>query len=315
MKTNDTLSEPGSLRRSRCIICGEQRRSSLYRPKNAPGPVVRCLSCGMIYIAPVEREQALIVEGPVLRGAHSSMLTSENLEDIVGTWEGTMLSEKEEERAALELNANETLAAIERFAAPPGRLLDFGCGWGFFLRSAARRGWQPYGVEPLPGPAIYARVLAGATVVTDTIHADTFPADFFDVITAFQVFEHIPDPNETLAMLRSFLRPNGIMLIEVPNIATWSVRLLGKRHRHYVQDHLNFFSAETLGQLFQANGLQPLLTHYPTRRMTVGHLRRWVQKLLPGPAAGWLGRIPGGMRDRIIPMKLGDIVTVIAQKA
>lgn len=259
----------------------------------------------------------LIFEGPLLRGLDPRVLTSRDLNDLPKDyWEFGLLARKLIELPALRRNAREALHKLARHMPAPGRLLDFGCGWGFFLDVARELGWQPSGIEPLPGHSLYARSKLGLEVITDTLRAGQFPADHFDAITAFQVFEHLPDPQETLRCLTSLLKPGGVILIEVPNIDTWGVRLLGKRHRHYNPDHINFFSAKTLGFFLERNHYQVLEVYHPSRYMTYHYLVNfWLRRLLPAPLTEFILR--HGRADfwgRILPINLGDILGLVARK-
>jgi len=301
----------------RCVICNQEQANFLFHPPSSPGPIVRCAQCGLVYVGRVENGRSLIEAGPVLGDFDATLLTSADLCDVADCWELLLLPAKEAEWPASRLNALDALNRIKRHIQPPGKLLDFGCGWGFFLGIAKEHGWEPYGLEPLPGHAVYARARFGATVVTDTLRDDTFPAAFFDVITAFQVFEHLPDPAGDLARLYRMLKPGGLILIEVPNIATWSVRLLGPRHRHFVRDHLTFFSGHTLRLLLEKQGFEMLGVYHPTRRMTVRHLvgdwgGRYLPKRIPQTIEMLIKRM--GLWEKIIAINLGDIVAAIARK-
>lgn len=301
-----------------CAICGQDLAELLFRPKSSPGPIVRCRRCRLVYVSPVENARAVIRDGPVLGKLDPKVLTSADLRDVAGCWELSMLPAKQAEWPAFRLNAIIALDRIERYVQPPGRLLDFGCGWGFFLGVARERGWEPYGLEPLPGHAVHARARFGATVVTDILHDDTFPPDSFDVITAFQVLEHLPDPASDFGRLRRMLKPGGVILIEVPNIDTWSVRLLGPRHRHFVQDHLTFFSARTLALLLEKHGFEVLRAYHPDRYMTVRHLvADWSRRYLPKPIINIVAATMRcfGVWEGVIGINLGDIITMIARKA
>lgn len=302
----------------RCAICDQDQAEYLVRPASSPGPVVRCQHCGLLYVSSIQDGRALIQDGPVLGNLDPKVLTSANLRDIAGCWELSLLPAKQVERPAFRLNAADALDWIEQFIQPPGRLLDFGCGWGFFLGVASERGWEPYGLEPLPGHAVYARAQFGATVVTDTLRDDTFPPHFFDAVTAFQVFEHLPDPASDLARLHRLLKSGGVILVEVPDIDTWSARLLGPRHRHFVQDHLTFFSARTLALLLEKYGFQVLDSYHPTRHMTIRHLvSGWGGRYLPKHVVSTAEAIARrlGVWGKVVGINLGDIVTVIARKA
>lgn len=300
-----------------CPVCNAAHAQLLYYPQQSPGPVVRCGSCSMIYVSPIEKQQALIHDGPVLAELNQSVLTSRNLCDVEGWWEMRELPGKEVEWPALRANAVAALERIERHVPVRGRLLDFGCGFGFFLQAAKARRWDVYGLEPLPAHAVYARAQTGGSIVADTLREDSFPPDFFDVVTAFQVFEHLPDPSGDLGRLYRAMKPGGVILIEVPGCDTWSFRLLGERHRHFVQDHLNFFSAETLRHFLRQQGFTVVETYRPWRTMTARHLiGDWGSRVVPASLSIHSRRIGEGrwLRDKLVSINVGDIVAVLAQK-
>jgi 2-polyprenyl-3-methyl-5-hydroxy-6-metoxy-1,4-benzoquinol methylase len=275
----------------------------------------------MVYIATIEDPHALIFDGPVtFDQIDPKILTSSNLEDVRDSWEFKFLPDKEVEWPALRQNAIGTLQRMEPHVKSPFNqrsILDFGSGWGFFLAVAKEHGWTPYGLEPLPASSVYARATFSLNITTDTLREHTFPADFFDAITSFQVFEHLPYPKENILHLYKMLRPNGIVLIEVPNIETWTLRVMKSRHRHFVQDHLNFFSIDTLSQLLLDSGFRVIDTYHPTRRMSVCHLtRHWFQRYLPASIAGALQKSlqKTPLWEKTIGINIGDIITVVGRK-
>jgi SAM-dependent methyltransferase len=271
----------------------------------------------MVYVNPIQDSHCIIYEGPILGDLDPRILTSSDIHDIEDCWELSLLEARDKEWPALRKNSKDALEIIDYYIQPPGFLLDYGCGGGFFLCEAKKCGWDTYGLEPLPGHAVHARAKYGVRVITDTLRLDTCAPNFFDVITAFQVFEHLPDPDCELNKLSRIIKPGGIILIEVPNIDTWSVNLLGKRHRHFVQDHLNFFSPKTLSKLLEKNGFQVIKYYLPTRYMSIHHLmsdsvRRYLHKRIVNNIDDLLNRL--GLSECIIGMNLRDIVAVVAQK-
>jgi len=262
-----------------------------------------------VYVGDLEDTHALITSGPVLSDFSPSILHSDNLRDLDGCWETRNLVDKESELPALRFNALRALKQLSRLAPKPGRILDFGCGGGFFLAEAAAQGWEAHGLEPLAGHATYARAKYHLDIKADVLGDDTFPPNFFDAITAFQVFEHLTQPVQTLSQLVRCLRPGGIILIEVPNIDTWSVKLLKNKHRHFVQDHLFFFSAKTLTNMASKCGLEPVEISHPTRRMTVRHLAGYLSRIIGTQTAAY---VPFG--QVIVPASLHDIVAILARK-
>jgi SAM-dependent methyltransferase len=300
-----------------CAICGQDDAEVLFHPKSSPGPVARCRRCRLVYVLRLEDGRAVIRDGPVLADQDPAVLHSTDLHDVAGCWEFAHLPAKLTETPALRRNACEALGHIERFVRPPGRLLDFGCGWGFFLGAARERGWEPYGLEPLPGHAVFARNQFGAKVVADVLREDAFQPGFFDAITSFQVFEHLPDPDGDLARLYGFLKPGGLILIEVPTLDVWSARLFGSRHRHFNPDHVNFFSFHTLEMLLEKRGFQVLGCYHPTRYMTFRHLVvDWGGRYLPGRVnvtlSAFVKRL--GLWRRMVGINLRDIIAVVAQR-
>ena len=304
-----------------CPVCGHQHEQVIFRPRASPGLVSKCLDCGMVYIAKIEDDHALIINGPVIpQQANPRLLTSSDLIDVKDFWEYQYITDKEAEWPALRQNAIHVLEWIESNVDKPlaeRKILDFGSGWGYFLSIAKERGWIPYGLEPLPACSIYARAKFGLNITTDTLHIDTFPPNFFDVITSFQVFEHLPNPDGDLHILYNSLRLGGKILIEVPNFDTWTMQILKSQHRHFVQDHLNFFSSKSLRTLLVNNGFSVIKQYHPIRRMSFFHLtKHWFSLFLPASVVAILQNAvqKSFLSKQTVSLSIGDILTIIAQK-
>lgn len=299
-----------------CPICHQSRKNELYYPSRSPGPVVRCNNCNFIYISELVDSESLIFEDLTF-GLDPSLLVSSDLNDFPRDyWELSILPSKIIELPALEHNACDALARLTKYTSI-GRILDFGCGWGFFLSVANRLGWQGYGLEPLPGHSTFARQKYKLDVTTGTLRENTYPIEFFDAITAFQVFEHLPNPFAIIRLLWKFQKPKGIIIIEVPNIKTLGVYLFRGHHRHFNPDHINFFSPQTIKLFLESNGYEVLETYYPVRYMTLYHLvNYWFRRLLPGYIVDRLAKLikQRNLFDTQIKLNLHDIIGVIAQK-
>jgi 2-polyprenyl-3-methyl-5-hydroxy-6-metoxy-1,4-benzoquinol methylase len=132
---------------------------------------------------------------------------------------------------------------------PAGKkILDFGCGGGFFLRICRELGAQVQGIEPSPFGAEITRkqnipVFEGS--LDDFLEQNGDQR--FDVITSNHVLEHVPNPIQTLEGLRSLLAPGGVMTITVPNATSAFAKLLGKDwYNTDLPFHLHQFSAMSL---------------------------------------------------------------------
>lgn len=296
-----------------CPICGPSETRIWLRPSHSPGPVVRCQGCGFAFVTPVISSKSIIFEGPELGDYPESHLRSNDLSLIEGSWEKSIITPYLAEIPAKKANARKYLDEIALIVQQPGRLMDFGCFCGVFLSEAKNLGWDCYGLEPLVMPAVYARGSFGLKVITDTLHDGIYPTDFFDVVTSFQVFEHLVQPEADLRILSRSLKKGGLLLIEVPNIDCLIGKLMGAKNRHFVADHLSFFCEKTLSHLLENAGFKIAKIKYPTRKMSMVHLINWLYKFIPGINSS--KKIPPPFLKLNISINLQDILAIFAIKA
>ncbi len=141
---------------------------------------------------------------------------------------------------------------------PPGSILDVGCGLGLFLSQFQLRGWQTLGTEISPHMVKYARRTYGLEVLTGDLL--TLPIRrTFDVITLNNVLEHLYEPRLTLAKVHRLLKPHGLLAIVVPNIASLSHTVFGRRWYHLQPGrHVYHFSPASLAKLLSLTGFKIL---------------------------------------------------------
>jgi ubiquinone/menaquinone biosynthesis C-methylase UbiE len=141
---------------------------------------------------------------------------------------------------------------------PPGRILDVGCGSGNFLAALRSRGWNAYATEFSDAAVAMAR-RRGITVHRGTVEDAGYPDDHFDVVTMWHVLEHVPAPRETLDELRRILKPDGLLVVEVPDSASLTFRLCGRDWMGLdVPRHLQHFTPTTLVRLLTDSGFTPV---------------------------------------------------------
>ena len=149
--------------------------------------------------------------------------------------------------------------SLRHIALPTGkRLLDVGCGGGYFLRLARALGAVVEGVEPSSHGAAQARS-AGIEVFNGTLeqYLATSTGKRFDVVTANHVIEHVPNPVETLTSMKKILAPEGYIWIAVPNAGyPIAQKLRGHWHSTDLPYHLMQFSPRSITLAAEAAGLR-----------------------------------------------------------
>lgn len=150
------------------------------------------------------------------------------------------------------------LGLVQEHAPTPGRALDVGCAAGFFLSVLREAGWQVAGVELSPQIASHALARFGIEDLhVGTLDSAPFREQSFDLITLWDVVEHVPDPVALLRRARELLKPNGVLLLETQNVDSRFAKLLGRRWQHYKhQEHLYHFNPATVERLLTKAGLR-----------------------------------------------------------
>jgi SAM-dependent methyltransferase len=159
----------------------------------------------------------------------------------------------------------QTYAFIRRYAGPPGRMLDLGCGDGTVLVLARRDGWEVQGVELYPEQTRLVRETLGLRVDTADIGSYQGRPASWDVVVLTHVLEHLPDPVGALRKIRDLLKPGGAGVLEFPNIDALDARVRRRlarwglhRHRYrpdYVPGHVQEFCRASFARAAREAGL------------------------------------------------------------
>ncbi|MGH9682782.1 MAG: class I SAM-dependent methyltransferase [Candidatus Acidiferrales bacterium] len=140
-----------------------------------------------------------------------------------------------------------------------GAILDIGCSSGAFLGIMNDGSWKLHGIEMAASSAEMARATTGAEIfVGDALDAP-FRPNSFDVITCFDVLEHVYQPQEFLKKILEWLKPGGIFYACLPNIDSWEARMLGTYwYGLELPRHLSHFSPRSLSHVMTALGFQEI---------------------------------------------------------
>lgn len=205
-----------------------------------------------------------------------------------------------------------------RALAPGPRLLDVGCGSGFFLEAALADGFDPSGIELSPvaiglsQPTVRGRITQGDV---NTLLA-TDPREF-DVVTAFDIIEHTFDPAAFLDDIGRVLVPGGLLVVSTPDTGHWLRSLMRSRWPMLQpSQHTFLFSRSAMRSLLVARSYEPVVVETATKVLTVDYLFGQLRQTNP-TLARYLDRakrmLPSALRHRETGVNIGEML-VCARK-
>lgn len=152
---------------------------------------------------------------------------------------------------------SELLDSFERITGK-GSILDIGSGIGFFLEVAKEKGWKVYGTE-FTGDAVEIGRQKGIEMFEGGLEEIDFGDLQFDVITSFEVIEHLKQPKDHLIKIRSLLKEGGLFFATTPNYNSLNRLLLGSKWNVIsYPEHLQYFSNASLDFVLRSSGLAPI---------------------------------------------------------
>ncbi|WP_394758898.1 class I SAM-dependent methyltransferase [Flavobacterium sp.] len=148
---------------------------------------------------------------------------------------------------------NKKASLINSLHSQKGNLLDIGAGTGDFLAIAKKAGWQTTGIEPNEK----AKAIAISKGVSFAENLESIESHSFDVITMWHVLEHVPDLENQIKELKRLLKPNGTIIIAVPNYKSFDAKYYGEFWAAYdVPRHLWHFSKISIEKLFAKENMK-----------------------------------------------------------
>ncbi|MCA1953875.1 MAG: class I SAM-dependent methyltransferase [Anaerolinea sp.] len=288
-----------------CDLCGGQAFELLYpgtadvaedpalyygssRQKAGHLPIVRCRGCGLVLSNPRD-------DLATRRQAYAQLAD----EDYAA------------EEFARQWVAAQRLDWIEKWV-DRARLIDVGCATGVFVGQALGRGWWAEGVDP----SLWALARARQRWPQARFHPGMLedlplPEQRFDVLTLWDVLEHVQSPTALLSRAAEWVKPGGWLALNVPNVSSFSARWMGRRWVLLLREHLWYFSPKTLRALLARTGWR-LIAQRPNRTVfsAANVLRRLAQYDLPGlrRASNW-----PVLRRLWLPVWMGEL-NALAQR-
>jgi len=198
------------------------------------GRHVRCKNCHLIYMNPMEKVSK----------------TNEYYYKAKNTHAPTI-------RECYLRTAKSQVRLIQKYVSGTS-LLDIGCAQGFFLFSASEAGYTTKGIEISQDAAEYAIREFGLDVEAKPFEGLRFSENSFDVVTLWQVLEHVPFPLMVLKEVHRILKPGGLVIASTPNIEGIPAKILRKKWWDIKRLHINQFTTKTLADILQNAGFKKM---------------------------------------------------------
>ena len=255
--------------------------------------IVQCLACELVYTNPRP-------EGTRI------------LDSYVAVEDPLYLQERDGRVLTFERH----LRPLEKLKPPPGRLLDVGAYTGVFVEIAGRHGWEAWGVEPSRWAVGEAHKRNLFQIVEGTLGSADLPTASFDVVTMWDVIEHVTDPFAELRRAHRLLKPGGLLVAHTMDIDSLFARLMNARWPWLMEMHIYYFSHRTLTAMLEKVGFEVIRAAPQGRYLRLGYFATRLGGLLGRP----VGRAFGGLFKALrlsqapIPINLGDLFTAYAMK-
>lgn len=223
-------------------------------------------------------------------------------------YEGDLFAEK--------INMTRYLHRISQFK-PSGTLLDVGCATGLFMQKAQQFGFNVYGFDVSAYATRIAQKRHPGRVKLTTVSEARYQLKYFDVITLFDVIEHLQDPRQDLKNLKKFLKPDGMLVINTGDASSLLAHLQGKSWHYFSPpQHLFFFSRSTLTTLLQQAGFEVLAIHPKGKWISLRYLLNLMKQIHHNPFAAYLyPRVKDSLVGKVpLYLNLFDNIIVYARQ-
>lgn len=229
-----------------CNHCGRDVTRGVHNISR----LVSCLNCGLIYVNPRPAFEELARQYGD-QYFHCAEPTFGGYEDY------------EADRDDIHATFRRRAALLKPWLkSERPRLLDAGCATGLFLEVARAADWDAEGLD-ISSYALSKARERGFRVHQGTLPDPALPDESYDVITLWDVIEHVPDPAAVVRDCRRLLKPGGLLAMSTPDAGSVPARLLGGKWLGFrsIDEHLYFFSHASMSAMLERAGLRVARYH------------------------------------------------------
>jgi 2-polyprenyl-3-methyl-5-hydroxy-6-metoxy-1,4-benzoquinol methylase len=269
----------------KCYLCNNS--TQIYLEKNGYS-IYRCDSCGLLRTNLNQKYEEF------LKIQYASGY-------FTGDPEKKAYEDYEKDRAYIEWNLQKFLRKIIKYKSS-GRLLDVGCAMGYFVQLSQKYGFDSYGFDVSEFAITVGRKNIKNKLSIGSIDSIQYEKKSFDIITLFDVFEHLADPKKDIQKLLGFLKDDGILVLATGNTSSFFAKMNGRRWTFFnPPQHLFFYNSSNM-RLFLSKMNLKVLEQFSVNKLLslryIFHLARSVgeskiaQLFYPVISRTFLGKMP-----------------------
>ena len=238
--------EPSQTKQVPCICCGSLK----FKPvclREDKTLVVHCQECHLESVNPLRTLEAM------QENYQKEMIGNEPDSGVHSNY----ILERQKRIKSFSKLYNSRLSFIESLYPGKWNLLDIGCGAGFFLNIAKERGWNCHGMEILPEYIKYAQEnFALKNIRLESLDEPlSYNANNFDVITLWDLIEHLRNPLNSLQKIHRIMKPGGLLVMWTPNVKN-AIFLKERWVGYKILQHFCFFSGDSLKNMLDKAGFK-----------------------------------------------------------
>jgi 2-polyprenyl-3-methyl-5-hydroxy-6-metoxy-1,4-benzoquinol methylase len=256
-----------------CNLCGSRDYKLLYKSNfnaelvdrqfsqySVHADIVRCNNCSLIYESP--RETVAVINKRLMKETYPIK---------------ELAVEEREKFFKLHIKSMKENIPVK------GRLLDVGCNIGDFLDLMKKEGLDVFGIEPSAYAAERAKEYYGLKVVNGVVDnaLEGFEDNFFDIVTLWDVIEHLPDPCGALSGINRKLKKDGYICIATHNIDSLFSKITKSLYPHLMYQHLYHFSDKTLKAVLDKSGFKVVKSEIFNKMWSVKYLILLLKEFFP----------------------------------
>lgn len=200
-----------------CNLCGSNN-FKVVEEDQLPFRVLKCENCSLVFVHP--HPDHIELKEHYNKGYYSEWVDVQR-EKRIRMW-------------------SDRLKKLRKFRSG-GKLLDVGCGEGAFLQLATKGGWEISGTEMSSYAAEYAADILGVDIFCGELPDAGYPDNSFEVVTLWHVLEHVTDPNNYLNEIYRILKPDGLLVVAVPNVNNLVMQIA---YRIFKRQRMKLFSKD-----------------------------------------------------------------------